>query len=247
MQLTVLGSGSSGNCYILENDNEALIIEAGVAHKEIKLAINFNIAKIAGCIISHEHKDHSNMVSQLIDDGIKCFTGFKANGIKTRRQAETIKNKQLFNVGGFKIYPFDVPHDVLCFGFVISHKDIGLLLFLTDLMYSPITFKNLSHILIESNYSKSIIDENRKKIAIGKFDRNTRVIKSHLSLESAVAHLKATDLSNVSEIVLLHLSNENSDEAMFKKEVMRETGKPTYIAKRGLKLQLFNNITAELL
>ena len=36
MKLRVLGSGSSGNCYILENEAEALIIEAGVPFMEVK-------------------------------------------------------------------------------------------------------------------------------------------------------------------------------------------------------------------
>lgn len=55
MKLKVLGSGSSGNCYILENDTEALIIEAGVPFMEVKKALNFDIRKIQGVVISHEH------------------------------------------------------------------------------------------------------------------------------------------------------------------------------------------------
>lgn len=55
MKLKVLGSGSSGNCYILENDTEALIIEAGVPFMEVKKALDFNISKIQGVVISHEH------------------------------------------------------------------------------------------------------------------------------------------------------------------------------------------------
>lgn len=55
MKLKVLGSGSSGNCYILENDSEALIIEAGVPIMETKKALDFNIRKVRGVVISHEH------------------------------------------------------------------------------------------------------------------------------------------------------------------------------------------------
>lgn len=36
MNLKVLGSGSSGNCYILENATEALVIEAGLPLMEVK-------------------------------------------------------------------------------------------------------------------------------------------------------------------------------------------------------------------
>lgn len=55
MELKVLGSNSSGNCYIIENNDEALIIEAGIKLSEVKKAIDFNISKIRGVLISHEH------------------------------------------------------------------------------------------------------------------------------------------------------------------------------------------------
>ena len=46
MKLKVLGSSSAGNCYILESDTEALIIEAGLPFMEVKKALNFNVRKI---------------------------------------------------------------------------------------------------------------------------------------------------------------------------------------------------------
>lgn len=55
MLLRVISSSSSGNGYILENDKEALIIECGCRFKDIKIALGFNIRKIVGCIVSHEH------------------------------------------------------------------------------------------------------------------------------------------------------------------------------------------------
>lgn len=48
MRLIVLGSNSLGNCYILENKKEALIIEAGVPFQEVKKAMNYDIGKIVG-------------------------------------------------------------------------------------------------------------------------------------------------------------------------------------------------------
>ena len=57
MMFSVIGSGSKGNGYILHNDNEALVIECGVPFMEYKKALNFNIAKIKGCIVSHKHLD----------------------------------------------------------------------------------------------------------------------------------------------------------------------------------------------
>lgn len=57
MKLTILGSSSSGNGYILEsNDGEKLIIEAGVKIMKYKEALNFDINCIRACVVSHAHR-----------------------------------------------------------------------------------------------------------------------------------------------------------------------------------------------
>lgn len=55
MILKVLGSGSSGNCYILHNEEEALIIDAGVHFNQVKEYLDFDLKKIKGLLVSHQH------------------------------------------------------------------------------------------------------------------------------------------------------------------------------------------------
>ena len=55
MFLKVCNSGSNGNGYILQNDNEILVIECGCSLMDIKKMIDFQVSKIVGCIVSHEH------------------------------------------------------------------------------------------------------------------------------------------------------------------------------------------------
>ena len=55
MKLFVTSSSSQGNNYIIYNDTECLLIEAGVKLLEIKKALDFKIDKIRGVLISHEH------------------------------------------------------------------------------------------------------------------------------------------------------------------------------------------------
>jgi len=55
MKLKVLGSSSKGNSYVLETASQVLVIEAGIRLVEVKKAIDFNISKIRGVCISHEH------------------------------------------------------------------------------------------------------------------------------------------------------------------------------------------------
>jgi phosphoribosyl 1,2-cyclic phosphodiesterase len=56
-----------------------------------------------------------------------------------------------------------------------------------------------------------------------------RVMRSHFSLDNVKEFLRANDLSKVKEIHLLHLSDGNSDEARFKREIQELTGKPVFI------------------
>ena len=56
MTLKCIGSGSSGNCYLLISDNwETLILDCGIPIKEIKKGLDWNIRGIKGVIISHTH------------------------------------------------------------------------------------------------------------------------------------------------------------------------------------------------
>ena len=55
MFLKCVNSSSDANTFILENENEALILDLGCSSSEIKKALNFNIRKIKGCLLSHEH------------------------------------------------------------------------------------------------------------------------------------------------------------------------------------------------
>ena len=59
---------------------------------------------------------------------------------------------------------------------------------------------------------------------------------NHFSLENAMKQLKNSD--DIKNIVLLHLSDSNSNAEEFKGEVQKLTGKPVYIADKGLKINL---------
>ena len=61
MQLSALSSGSSGNCFYIENKNSAILIDAGISSRQIqeRLAlISKSPEKISAIFITHEHSDH---------------------------------------------------------------------------------------------------------------------------------------------------------------------------------------------
>ena len=55
MKLTIVGTGSKGNCYILSNGKESLVIEAGVSYGKVLRGLNYNVKDVVGVVVSHSH------------------------------------------------------------------------------------------------------------------------------------------------------------------------------------------------
>lgn len=234
MELTVLKTGSAGNGYILRSHSgESLIIEAGVKLDQVKKALDFDLSGVSGCLVTHVHEDHSKYLKDYANAGIDCHVQKYMETPHHRINA--IRENLTKFVGGFKIKPFTVKHDVPCLGFLIHHDEMGKLVFITDSYFCPYKFKGVQHYIVEANYSKKIIEN---KYQGDKEFLKTRVKSSHMSLETCVDMLKANDLTETKNIVLIHLSDTNSDEAYFKDEVQKATGKMTTIARDGLTIDL---------
>lgn len=241
MELKILGSSSSGNCYVLDNGKEALILEAGVAYSEVMKSLDFNISRVAGCLISHEHGDHCKEVGKFLDARIPVFASIgtiehckQMQGRLTK--AQVIEDGIVYEIGNFKVQAFDVQHDCAePFGFLIHHNETGMVLFATDTYYLAYTFKGLNNILIECNYRLDILEENIAKGLIPEQLR-ARTMESHMSYETCKETLLANDLKAVNNIVLIHLSSGNSNAKEFQQGIKEATGKSVHIASKGMKL-----------
>jgi len=241
MNIRVLGSGSKGNCYLLECDGEVLIIECGIKYKDILQGLNFNISNVIGCLVSHEHKDHSKAICDLSKQGIDVFSSkgtFQSLKLSGHR-LKIIESEKQFSLGKFTILPFETEHDSAePLGFLIQHHELGKLLFVTDSYYCKYKFKDINHIMVECNYASDILEQNIIQGLVPWSLRN-RLLKSHFSLENVKLFLAANDLSKVKEILLIHLSEGNSNPRVFKEQIERLTGKVVYIAEKNLKVETF--------
>ena len=65
---------------------------------------------------------------------------------------------------------------------------------------------------------------------------------SHMELETTKAVLMAQDLSEVQNIVLIHLSDRNSDKNLFTDQVSVQTGMLVRVAYGGLTMIFFTNV-----
>lgn len=231
IEIKTLATGSTGNCYWITDGKTPLLLECGISFKQIQKALNFKTSNLAGVLVTHEHKDHCKAVKEVADRGLDIYMspGTKdALGFQHHR-IRPVEVKKQFQLGTWTILPFDVEHDVSePFGFLLANEAGDKLLFATDTYYIRYKFPGLTHLMIECNYSQKILDGNADSGRIPSFLRE-RVMQSHFSLENLITFLKANDLSQVQEIHLLHLSDSNSDEILFKREVQANTGKLVYI------------------
>lgn len=240
MKLKVLASGSKGNCYILSSPTGTLIIECGISYKDILKGLNFNLGEVVGVLNTHCHLDHSRSAKDLMKAGIDVYTGketIETLGFEGHR-ANTVIPLEQFTIGNFKILGFPIEHDVEGLGYLIQYEPTGeRLLFLTDSYYSKYKFKSLNYIMIECNYIKETLDQN---IADGYINQamKPRLLQSHFSLENVKEFLKANDLSQCREIILLHLSDRNSSEQQMIREIEELTGIKPKVADKGLKVEL---------
>ena len=241
MNLKVLGSSSSGNCYLIEVNNEKLILDAGVNFKIVQKELNFNFNGIEGVLITHEHMDHLKYASNFALYGINIYASagtFKKLNLIGHR-FKVIKALQQFEIGNFIILPFDTQHDAAePLGFLIQYKPTGeKLIYATDTYYIKYKFNKLNYLLLECNYNKKIAKENAKNGVINK-TRYSRLLESHFSLENVIKFLKSNDLSYAKNIVLCHLSYTNSNQDIMLNEVYAATKIKTTVAKPGLNLEL---------
>lgn len=234
MDIQVLASGSSGNCYYLSDGASPILIECGIPWKEIQRGTNFRTSELVGALVSHGHKDHSHAAANVMAAGIDCYMSqgtAEALGLSGHR-LHTVKPLQQFKVGAWTVLPFEIQHDSADpLGFLLMSQAGEKLLYATDTYYLKYRFQGLHYLLLECNYALDILQKNVAAGLVPAAVKN-RVLRSHFSLEHVKGFLQANDLSQVREIWLLHLSDGNSDAARFKREIQGLTGKPTYIAEK---------------
>lgn len=224
MKLTCIGSGSHGNCYVLSNKSEALILDAGVPfNNQVKNALDWNIRKLHGVVVTHEHGDHAKYIDDYKRLYIPTYQPYLEN------------SKPSFDIGNWYVKPFDLVHDVPCKGFYIKHPEIGKMVYITDTEYVPFIFKklNVNHFLVEANFDADNVD----------FDDDKEVYKNHvylghMAIQTTVDFMKKNVTEETKNVILCHLSSTNSDKKKFFEMASEVTDAPIYIARQGLTIEL---------
>lgn len=216
--LTVLGSGSGGNCTLVHSGDDAVLIDAGFSLKETRHRIEsagLSELKIHGILVTHEHTDHikgvrvcANYFHAPIFATMGCSMEIRA--IDSRiGQIVRICPGGKFDLGCFTITPFSIPHDARDpVGYIVSCNDVKIGV-ATDIGYASsgveYELRNCHSMLLESNHDIQLLAASSRP-----WNVKQRILSriGHLCNDAASELLKKIVGPSTKNIVLGHISHE---------------------------------------
>ena len=217
-----LASGSSGNCHVLSDGNQQLLIDAGLSGKQIQrrlLDAGMAPEKLSGILVSHEHSDHikgAGILSRRFQLPIfaneKTWMAMeeKIGPVKPEHR-RVFDNQKPFTIGDISVTPYSLSHDAADpMGFALESHSFKICL-ATDMGYVPESLyqvaQNADLLVMESNHDVDML-----QVGSYPYYLKRRVLSDHghLSNESAGYAIVEMIRRNVKSILLAHLSQENN-------------------------------------
>jgi phosphoribosyl 1,2-cyclic phosphodiesterase len=229
VRFSVLGSGSKGNCTLVESGSTRLLIDNGFSGKEIlKRLTSLGLAPemLTAIVVTHEHEDHVKGVGVLAR---RLNLPVYANESTHRAAERRIGNLPLprefgvgesFVINDLQLHPFSVSHDTVDpVGFVVSDGQ-STLGYCTDT--GKITrliryhLQKCQALVLEANHDVQMLHEGPYPIPL-----KQRVLsnRGHLANTDAVAFAACLAQDQLEVLVLAHLSEVNNHPDLVQREV----------------------------
>lgn len=226
IQFMSLASGSSGNCYYIATHKGALLIDAGIPTRTIRKYLNNNHLKledILAVLVTHDHADHIKGLPGLgegfhipIYATAGTHRGIAQNYCTRQKPLETSAHTlipgQPFELAGFRIEAFTLPHDSTdCVGYCLE-ADNQHLVFMTDLGHIPeqaLSYVSIAdYLVLEANYDEELLQTSPYPPYL-----KARIASptGHLSNRQVATLLEQHFPSHLRHLWLCHLSRENND------------------------------------
>ncbi len=218
MEITVLGSGSSGNATLLRGGGIRLLIDAGLSCRQLEgrlRAKGLAPEEIDGILLTHEHTDHARGARMFCN---KWRAPIYCNSLTARALEPDFPGDSLrifetgapFAVGRLSIRSFPVPHDAMDpVGFRIEEGSCAFG-FLTDLGHVSRAIlealRGVQALLIEANYEETLLERDTKRPWAVKQRIASR--HGHLSNADAARALAQMDAPELEALILCHLSRD---------------------------------------
>lgn len=167
---------------------------------------------------SHPPLDHSKSLNDFNDMGIPVFAPYIS------------KEPMKIGNGDFRVQAFDLTtldgrwthtnadgSECPCYGFMITHQEMGKMLYITDTELIKWRFKGINHILLGTNYDKDLVNVDNQSKA-------NHVFRGHLSIDTACEFVKSNNSNDLQNVIMCHLSSENADSDSFIEKMKKVAG-----------------------
>jgi len=218
MEVSIIASGSNGNCCLIEEKGSSVLVDAGKSGKEIARRMDVlgkNIEDVKAVLITHRHVDHTQGAGVLSRRfNIPVYMSEKTNKecILGASREKIFDVKKEFRIGNLEIKPIKTSHNVSSCGFMFNNKfaimtDTGCV---TKQMEDAI--KKVKMVLLESNHDIDMVIRGKYPYFLKQWIMSN---EGHLSNIDA-STLIQEKAKNLSLAILGHLSGNNntSDIAM---------------------------------
>lgn len=219
LRVCVLGSGSSGNCILIDSFYTKILIDAGFGLKELErrlFSADVKISEIDAIFITHEHSDHINgaaLISRKLN--VPVFANISTLDAISKNLGDlhprVFPNSGGFSFRDFFMESFPVSHDsAMPVGFTVNHKKfkIGIA---TDLGFvSRSVFEKLKNsdlIVLEANHDQEMLNNGSYPVFL---KRRIRSKYGHLSNTEAANALLGLRNGRRQDVFLGHISRENN-------------------------------------
>lgn len=224
MRVCSLASSSKGNCTIVYNENEILLVDMGITLKELEEKLNrlkLDIHNLIGVLISHEHGDHTKGILSLVRKfNIPIYCHYDAvDGLLRKTKISSLCVTRFadseFRVGSFLVSAFKVCHDVCCVGYNIFENNNKVSI-VTDLGHTTKEIVQRLYdsrlVILEANHDEKMVLASTKYPPILK----QRILSDHGHLSNISSAKVVVELAqhNVKQILFAHLSEENNTPAL---------------------------------
>lgn len=250
-----LGSGSSGNCYLLLTEQDGLMIDAGLGTRKLKKYLHdYGIAytDIHRLLITHDHADHVKAVgalskqhdwpvyaTQRVHAGIDTNVCVKQKIPHDFRHILVQDNTQ--QLGDFRVTPFLVPHD--------STENVGYEICLGDVTFCLITdaghvTETMALYMARANYLVIEANHDEAKLEGGPYPRHLKSRISsgtgHLSNANCGIAIAANHSDDLRRVWLCHLSAENNDPQLAYETVVRLLNAHGIDTENGVRVEVLH-------
>ena len=225
IQFVSFGSGSSGNCSFLGNENEGVLIDAGVdpdhVYRDLE-ANGINIRRVKGILLTHDHADHIRYAYRIVRENkhmrIYCTPRLMGGMLRHHNVSRRIKDYQVsifkeipFFLAGMKFTAFETSHDAIDnMGFSINIGDKTFVV-ATDMgLITPRAehyMQQAHYLMIECNYDLTMLDTGRYPEFL---KARVRSAKGHLDNRVAAQFVAEHYHPELKWLFLCHLSNDNN-------------------------------------